>query len=157
MEFHLDPATTALALIDVQAGTLAMPLAPYDSGTLVAAAARLGELFAAAGAPIVTVRVAFSRDAADRLSQPVDRPMTLPPGGLPEGWSDLAPEIARLPSTVSIIKRQWSAFHGTELDLQLRRRRIANLVLGGIATHFVVECTARDACQLGYAVVASED
>jgi nicotinamidase-related amidase len=56
-----------------------------------------------------------------------------------------------------ITKRQWSAFHGTELDLQLRRRGIRNLVLGGIATNFGVEPTARDAWQLGYATVVAED
>lgn len=157
MSLALDPHTTALVLIDVQAGTLAMPLAPYDAGALVAAAARLGTVFAAAGAPIATVRIAFSPDGGDRLTQPVDTPMLLPPGGLPPGWSDLAPEIAALPATIAVTKRQWSAFFGTELDLQLRRRGIGTLVLAGIATNFGVESTARDAWQLGYAVVVAED
>jgi nicotinamidase-related amidase len=157
MDLHLDPATTALILIDVQNGTLAMPLAPYDRAGLVAAAARLGGLFAAASAPIAVVRIAFSEDGRDRLSQPVDRPMALPPGGLPAGWSELAPEIAALPAAISITKRQWSAFHGTELDLQLRRRGLRQVVIGGIATNFGVESTARDAWQLGYAVVVAED
>jgi len=84
-------------------------------------------------------------------------PMLLPPGGLPEEWSDLAPEIAALPAAVSITKRQWSAFHGTELDLQLRRRGVRSVVVAGIATNFGVESTARDAWQLGYAVVVAED
>ena len=157
MEFHLDPRTTALVLVDLQKGTLAMPLAPSDGDTLIAAAARLGAAFATAGALIVTVRIAFSRDGGDRLSQPVDTPMRLPPGSLPGDWSDLAPPIAALPAAVSITKRQWSAFHGTELDLQLRRRGIRTLVIGGIATNFGVESTARDAWQLGYAVVVAED
>jgi nicotinamidase-related amidase len=157
MDFQLDPATTALILVDVQNGTLAMPLAPYDRAQLVEATARLGGLFAAAGALIVTVRVGFSRDGGDRLWQPVDRPMMLPAGGPPEGWSDLAPEIAALPAAVSITKRQWDAFHGTELDLQLRRRGIRTVVIGGIATNFGVESTAREGWQLGYAVVVAED
>ena len=157
MDLKLDPATTALVLIDVQNGTLAFPLAPYDRNALVVAAARLGRAFAAARAPIVAVRVGFSPDGADRLSQAVDVPMMLPAGGLPADWSDLAPEIAALPAAVSITKRQWSAFHGTELDLQLRRRGIRSLVIGGIATNFGVESTARDAWQHGYEVIVAED
>lgn len=157
MDLALDPRTTALVLIDVQQGTLAFPLAPYDAETLVAATARLGRAFAATGAPIVPVNIAFSADGGDRLTQPVDIPMLLPPGGLPAGWSDLAPAIAALPAAVTVTKRQWSAFHGTELDLQLRRRGIRTVVIGGIATNFGVESTARDAWQNGYAVVVAED
>jgi nicotinamidase-related amidase len=67
------------------------------------------------------------------------------------------PEIAALHGGVVITKRQWSAFHGTELDLQLRRRKITSIVLGGIATNFGVESTARDAWQHGYEVVIAED
>lgn len=154
---HLDPRRTALCLVDIQGGTLAMPLAPHDPPHIVAACRRLGEAFAAAGAAIAVVRIAFSPDGGDRLTQPVDRPMMLPPGPLPAGWADLAPPIALLPAAIAITKRHWSAFHGTELDLQLRRRRIETLVVAGIATNFGVESTARDAWQLGYAVVVAAD
>lgn len=157
MPFHLDPGKTALVLIDVQKGTLAMPLAPYDAPTLIDATARLGQAFVAAGAALATVTIAFSADGRDRLAQPVDAPMQLPPGGLPADWSELAPAIAALPAAIRIVKRQWSAFHGTELDLQLRRRGIDTVVIGGIATNFGVESTARDAWQLGYSTVVAED
>ena len=157
MDLTLDPATTALVLIDLQKGTLGFSLAPYGRDVLVERAARLGRAFAAAGAPIVAVRIGFSPDGADRLTQAVDVPMLLPEGGLPVGWSDLAPEIAALPAAVTITKRQWSAFHGTELDLQLRRRGVRSLVIAGIATNFGVESTARDAWQLGYAVIVAAD
>ncbi len=116
-----------------------MPLSPYDRESLVARAAELGRAFAEAGMLIVPARVAFSRDGRDRLSQAVDSPMKLPDGGLPKGWSELAPEIAQLPAGVTITKRQWSAFFGTELDLQFRRRGIKTVVICGIATNFGVE------------------
>ena len=51
----------------------------------------------------------------------------------------------------------WGAFHGTELDLQLRRRGIQTIVLGGVATNMGVESTARQAWEHGYAVVLAED
>jgi nicotinamidase-related amidase len=43
------------------------------------------------------------------------------------------------------------------LDLQLRRRGINCIVLGGIATNFGVESTARSAAEHGYELVISED
>ncbi len=81
----------------------------------------------------------------------------MPPGGLPADWSEYAPELAAIAPDLWIVKRQWSAFHGTELDLQLRRRGITHIVLGGIATNFGVESTARDAWQNNYTVVVAED
>jgi nicotinamidase-related amidase len=61
------------------------------------------------------------------------------------------------PGDILITKRHWGAFHGTELDLQLRRRGIQTIVLAGIATNFGVESTARAAWEHGYALVIAED
>jgi nicotinamidase-related amidase len=58
---------------------------------------------------------------------------------------------------IKITKRQWSAFYGTELDLQLRRRGIETIVLGGISTNIGVESTARAAHEHGYSLVLVED
>jgi nicotinamidase-related amidase len=154
---ELDAKATALVLIDLQKGTLGMQLAPHAGATVVANAVRLSDALAAAGGTIVHVSVAFSEGGADRLQLPVDAPMTLPPGGLPAGWSELVPEIAARKADVAIVKRQWGAFHGTELDLQLRRRGIATVVVCGIATNFGVESTAREAWQHNYATIIAED
>ena len=83
--------------------------------------------------------------------------MAVPPGGLPADWAELVPEIAALGAEVVITKRQWGAFYGTELDLQLRRRGVTTILLAGIATNFGVESTAREAWQHGYDVVVVED
>ena len=58
---------------------------------------------------------------------------------------------------ISLSKRQWGAFYGTDLDLQLRRRGIKRMVLGGIATNIGVESTARSAAEHGYELVIPED
>jgi nicotinamidase-related amidase len=47
---------------------------------------------------------------------------------------DLIPELDRQTDVVVIFKRQWGAFYGTDLDLQLRRRGLRSIVLCGIAT-----------------------
>ena len=48
-------------------------------------------------------------------------------------------------------------FYGTDLDLQLRRRNIARLVLGGISTSASVEATARNAYERNYKLLFVED
>jgi nicotinamidase-related amidase len=58
---------------------------------------------------------------------------------------------------LQITKRQWGAFYGTDLDLQLRRRRIRTIVLGGVATHVGVESTARQAYEHGYELLIVKD
>ena len=152
----LDAKKTAVVIIDLQQGIVRMPLAPHAAADIVARTVRIAARVKQAGGLVIPVNVRFSADGADRLAQPVDQPMPVS-GGMPADWSDLVPEIAALPADVYITKRQWSAFYGTELDLQLRRRGIDTIVLTGIATSFGVESTARDAWQMNYAVVFAED
>ena len=151
----LDPRTTALVLIDLQKGILPLAKAPYGADTVLAHAAALAQAFRAAHAPVVRVRVRFSADRADRLQPPVDSPN--PPGAPAADWADDPAELPAHPADIAIVKRQWGAFYGTDLDLQLRRRGIRTLVLGGIATPFGVESTARDAWERGYELVLPED
>src|SRR5579863_1037941 len=150
---QLDAKTSALILIDLQRGVLAMPLAPHAAATVYERSRRIADRFRAAGALVVRVRVSFSRDLADALRSPVDQPMKY--GALPPGWDEF-PEPPH-PSDVVITKRHWGAFYGTELDLQLRRRQIRAIVLGGIATNMGVESTARSAAEHGYELVVAED
>ena len=154
---ELDPRHTAVVLVDLQKGTLAMPLQPHSSAAIIANAMRLAEACAAAGGLVVRVRIDFSQHYVDRLQQPVDMPIKLPPGNPPPDFAEFPPEVAAIPADLTITKRQWSAFFGTELDLQLRRRSAATVILGGIATNFGVESTARDAWYQNYAVVVAED
>ena len=83
---------------------------------------------------VVRVRVSFSRD-----------------------WSDIVPQLGPRDGDIVITKRQWGAFYGTDLDLQLRRRGVNAIVLCGIATNFGVESTARSGAELRFDVVLLED
>ncbi|MET0406738.1 MAG: hydrolase [Hyphomicrobium sp.] len=152
----LDPNTTALVLIDLQNGIYTRPLAPRAGSEIVERATGLAGRFRSAGGTVVLVNVAFARDFADALRKPVDSPMQSPPGGFPDDFSELANGLAA-PTDVRVTKRQWGAFHGTDLDDQLRRRGIDTIVLGGIATNLGVESTARQAWERNYAVVIAED
>jgi nicotinamidase-related amidase len=151
----LDPRRTALVAIDLQKGVLAMPIAPHSPATVVANSSRLAEALGRSGGAVVRVHVGFSADGADRLKQEVDQPMA--GGPLPPDWMDFVAEVAAWRGALEIVKRQWGAFHGTELDLQLRRRGLDTIELTGVATNIGVEQTAREAWQHGYSVVVAED
>ena len=151
---RLDPKQTALVLIDLQKGILGRQTAPHSAGDVLERSVRLAERFRASGGLVVLVHVSFSADGGDRLTQPVDSPQ---PTSAPEGWDEISPDLRRDPRDIVITKRQWGAFYGTPLDLQLRRRGITTIAIGGIATNFGVESTARDAYERGYALVFVED
>jgi nicotinamidase-related amidase len=153
---NFDPKTTALVLIDLQKGVIGRTLAPYSGARIVEAAGKLAERFRSAGATVALVNVAFAPDFRDALRQPVDQPFAPPAGGFPANFSELADGLKK-PGDICITKRQWGAFYGTEMDLQLRRRGIQTIVLGGVATNMGVESTARQAWEHGYALVIVED
>lgn len=151
----LKPENTAVILIDLQKGIVALPSAPYPSAAVVANAIRLLEAARTAGATVVLVHTGPSPDGRDRLAPLADAPM--PVRRLADDWMELVSDLGPRPGDLVILKHQWGAFYGTELDLQLRRRRISTLVLGGIATEFGVESTARDAYERGYSQVLVSD
>jgi nicotinamidase-related amidase len=150
----LEPARCALVVIDLQRGIVAAPAAPRAAAEVVGRAAELARAVRAAGGLVVLVRVTPSPDGKDALHPASDVP---PPGGpRPPDWAEPAPELAGL-GDLLITKRQWGAFYGTELDLQLRRRGVRTLLLCGISTNVGVESTARDAFERGYEQVFVED
>ena len=151
----MTPSTTALVLIDLQQGILARALAPHSADTVAKNAAALLSAARAAGLTVVLVRVGFHADGRDRLQPPVDRPM--PAGPMPPNWLEFIPAIVPAPSDLLVLKHQWGAVHGTDLDTQLRRRGIQTVILGGVATNMGVESTARDLWELGYQLIFAED
>ena len=152
----LDARHTAIVVIDMQKGIVGRPGAPYPQLTVVANCARLLAAARAAGAQPVLVHVGGSPDGADRLHTATDQSWKST-GPLPPDWSELIVELDRQAADIVVLKRQWGAFYGTDLDLQLRRRRLATIVICGIATEFGVESTARDAYERGYELIFAED
>lgn len=155
-KLSLLPSKTALVAIDLQKLVISRATQPHEATTVVENTARLASALRARGGFIVWVRVAFSADGKDRLQLVCDQPTALPPQ-LPPDAAELAPALSVQPSDHVITKRQWGAFYGTDLDLQLRRRGVNTIILTGIATCFGVESTARAAFELGYEQVFVED
>lgn len=151
----LDAEKTALVVIDLQEGILPFAGGPHSADEVVTRAAKLAERFRASGAPVVLVRVGWSEDFAEALKQPVD----ISAGGqaLPANWWTYPQTLGNQASDIEVTKRQWGAFYGTDLELQLRRRGIDTIVLCGISTNIGVESTARNAWELGFGLVIAED
>jgi nicotinamidase-related amidase len=153
---ELDPRSTALIVIDLQRGILVRTTAPHRSADVLARTVQIADQCRRAGRLVVLVHVAFSPDGRDRLTPRVDSPM-VSTSPIPPDFAVIAPELGPREGDLVITKRHWGAFHGTELDLQLRRRGIRTLLLTGIATNFGVESTARGAYERGYDQVFVED
>jgi nicotinamidase-related amidase len=128
---------------------------------LIAAAGRLLAGARARGWPIIHVRMAFRPDYADLArNTPIFR-KTAEIGAVRDGhWgSEFFAELAPLdsPREFAFKHNRISAFYGTELEALLRLLDARQLVIGGIATHSVVESTVRDAADRGYEVTVAAD
>ncbi len=151
MDLTLTPARTGLVAIDLQQGIVEAPTTPHPASDVVAHTAAIAAALRAAGGTVVLVRVTPSADGKDALHPETDMPLRQP------GSAELVPDLGPESGDLVITKRQWGAFHGTELDLQLRRRGIDTILLAGISTNIGVESTARDAYERGYEQVFVED
>lgn len=160
MSLELDPARTALIVIDMTKRVFSLESYPHPIQEMLARTVRLVDAFRQVGSFVVLVRVA-SIDGKDVL-KPITDPL---PDVLrrnasvqrTEDWSDFVSELGSHPFDHLVTKHQWGAFFGTDLDVQLRRRGIETIVLCGIATNIGVETTAREAYQYGYNQVFATD
>jgi nicotinamidase-related amidase len=99
--------------------------------------------------------VTFAADGGDLVPGRVERTRTA--RAYPEGWDLIVEDLAGHPGDILVTKHNWGAFHGTDLDVQLRRRGVTQIVLTGIATSIGVESTARAAHEHGYHVTVATD
>jgi len=152
----IDRAKTAIVVIDLQKGIASMPTQPHAAKNVIENAAKMLQAFRRNNMPVFLVRVSASTDGKDRLA-PVTDTAGQSMGQMPPDWSELVPELSAAPTDIIITKKQWGAFYGTELDLQLRLRDIKTIVLCGISTNMGVESTARFAFEYGYNQVFAED
>ncbi|GGM76410.1 hydrolase [Thermogymnomonas acidicola] len=154
MALEVDRKRTALVLIDLQKGIAAMQTKPYSAKDVIRNAASLADAFRRAGMPVFLVHVVAPPEVALRPKTDAQLGGT---GQVPRDWAEFVPELNRSEKDIEIVKRQWGAFYGTELELQMRRRGIDTFVLGGIATSYGVESTARFGYEYGFQIIFAED
>lgn len=144
----LDPRT-ALIVVDLQKGIAGLPTA-HPAAEVIERSARLADAFRTKDLPVVLVNVTGGAPGRNE-SQGGG-------GAAPAAdWAELVPELNREDSDILVTKNTWGAFYGTDLDSQLRRRGITQVVVTGIATSIGVESTARFAQEYGYNVTVVTD
>lgn len=155
MSFTINKEKTALVVIDLQKGIVARDTKPHPSSKVIENAKKLAETFRKNSMQVFLVHVTFSADGKDRLNPITDN--TQPMGTPKLDWADIVPEMGPEQGDYVITKRNWGAFYGTDLELQLRRRGFDTIVLLGISTNFGVESTARYAYEMGFNIIFAED
>lgn len=155
MEYKISKENTAVVVIDLQKGIVAMPAEPYSSKEVIENAVKIIETARKLQMPVFLVHVTPSADRKDALHPIVESPLSV--GQPPADWAEYIPELNIQPTDFLITKRHWGAFYGTELDLQLRRRGVDTIILCGISTNIGVESTARFAYEYGYNQIFAED
>ena len=151
----LDPSSTALVVVHLQNVTMAMTTAPHTAQDVLANSLRLADRCRTHGALVVLIRVSVGVRGAMQLRPQIDAPF--PAFKVPERWDEFPPELGPRDFDVVVTSFNWGGFFATDLDQQLRRRAIKTLLIGGIATNFGVESTARQAHEAGYELVLVED
>jgi nicotinamidase-related amidase len=149
----LDPRS-ALVVIDLQKGIAAFPTVHPMAG-VIAATVKLAAAFRRAQLPVVLVTVGPSADGGGMVRTRTEAPARVRTLG--PDFAELVPGLAGHASDLLVTKRNPSAFYGTELDLQLRRRHVTNLVLTGVSTSSGVEATARAAHERAYNLTFATD
>ena len=151
----IDPATTALVLVDLQNDFLhgqgAYGRAGQKSDTIAALPARLLPLLRAlrkAGGWIVSTHFTlvpgkggepFILDHLKKL-----RPFLAKGDFRPGGWGHALVDVLQ-PADISIEKVAYSAFYMSRMEFALRRAGVETLIFGGIVTNGGVASTVRDA------------
>jgi nicotinamidase-related amidase len=172
--FELDPATTALVVIDMQRDFLEPggfgALLGNDVSLLARVVAPLQDVLAAArgaGMMVVHTREGHRPDLADCP------PSKLARGHLETGIGDPGPngrilvrgerghdivdELAPVAGEVVLDKPGKGAFYATDLELLLRNRGITRLIVTGVTTEVCVHTTVREANDRGFECLVPSD
>ena len=175
---RLDPATTAVIVIDMQ-NAYASPggyvdLAGFDIAGAASVIGRIGQVLdtaRSAGMQVVFLQNGWDADYVEAgtpgspnwhksnalktmRARPDLKGQLLARGG----WDyELVDALAPQPGDIRVHKTRYSAFFNSQLDSVLRARGIRTLVFVGIASNVCVESTLRDAFHLEYFSVMIDD
>jgi nicotinamidase-related amidase len=172
--FELDPATTALVIIDMQRDFL-LPggfgeSLGNDVGMLAKVVEPLRRVLDAAramGMMVIHTREGHRPDMSDCPPAKLARGRSATPIGSegPNGrilirgevGHDIVDELAPADGEAVLDKPGKGAFYATDLELMLRNARISSLVVTGVTTEVCVHTTVREANDRGFECLVPSD
>ncbi|MEZ5803967.1 MAG: isochorismatase family cysteine hydrolase [Rhizobiaceae bacterium] len=151
----LDPATVAVVVVDMvndfcKPGGL-MVLPGYER--LVPPQLQVIEAAREHSVPVIWVH------DAHRANVRQDREwLKRTPHCVENTWGvEIIEDLGAKPEEIHVIKRRYSAFFQTDLDLTLKDMGVRQLVVFGVVTNICVRSTVHDAFFNGYEVVVPQD
>jgi nicotinamidase-related amidase len=152
----IDPATTALLVMDYQNGVLEMI---EDDGTLLAGAQDAIALLRERGSTIGYVRVAFADGEAPTgtMGRRIGGDVAATQFHADAPGTQIHADIAPQEGDIVVRKTRVGPFGTTDLDEQLRARGIDTLILAGISTSGVVLSAVRDGHDRDYRLIVVSD
>lgn len=159
VHFDIDPARTALVIVDMQNCFVADSPFAAPLGTEVAG--RLNRLAAAcrqAGIAVIWTRHVVRPDGSNTgLLGEFVPPVAHGIINNDAPAAALHREMDIRPGDITVSKPRFGSFHGTDLEVILRSRGITTLILGGINTNVCVDTTAREAAAREFRVLFLSD
>ncbi|MCR4308085.1 MAG: cysteine hydrolase [Candidatus Berkelbacteria bacterium] len=160
MNFEFDIKKTAFIIVDMNNAFIGKG-APLEVPRAVEILPRIKLLLKTCrevGIPVIHVSHAFRKDGRDRGYMFEFWPV-LKEGVLDEGskGTEIHPDIAPIEGESTIIKRRYSAWFGTELDLIVRNLGVDTLIICGVTTDRCTGLTAYEAFMRDLKVVFPED
>lgn len=152
---RLDASRTAVIVVDMvndfckPGGAMVLP--GYER--LVAPQLEIIDAARASGSPVIWVHDSHRRNMR-RDREWVKRT----PHCVEGGWgTEIIEELGARDDEIHLIKRRYSAFFGTDLDLTLKDMIVDQLVIIGVVTNICVRSTVHDGFFLGYEIVVPHD
>jgi nicotinamidase-related amidase len=161
VEFEIHPSKSCLIIVDMTNAFLrpGAPLEVPNGRSLIPKLKRIVDI--GRGKNLITIFTThvFRKNDRDIGLATVFRPEMKKVSILREGTSDIEfyDELKPQKNDIVIIKRRFSAFFGTDLDLILRSNKIDTIIIGGVATNVCCACSAYDARMRDYRVIFLSD
>ena len=159
VDFAIEPNKTALLVVDMQNCFVeGSPVSAPDGPAVLARLNRLVDACRANGIQVIHTAHVVRADGSNigvmgEIIPPVRD------GVITEGTHSAAlhESLSVHKGDIILNKPRFGAFHGTDLELILRSKRIDTVIIGGIATNVCCETTAREANVRDFRVLFLKD
>ncbi|MBZ5695369.1 MAG: cysteine hydrolase [Acidobacteriia bacterium] len=159
VDFAVIPQRTALLNVDLQNCFVeGSPIAAPDGRAVLDRMNRLAAACRKAGILVIHASVVFRPDHSNLGILEEFNPY-VKDGILDKGSTSAAlhKDLVIDPRDILLDKPRFGAFHGTDLELILRKRGIDTIIIGGVATNICCETSAREAAVRDFRVIFLSD